>query len=422
MPHGGVRRALPSALMVAVLSLVLEYSAPAWASGQSSDSSEGVTPDSISIGFVTTETGPAAPTFSDSAGGAMARFDLQNAQGGVDGRKLNLVVEDDQSSPTESTDVASLLVSKDVFGVIEDSAINGDYDSGNAIFNKAGIPEVGWPDATYSNSFDYTGPNIPLSGTIQGKYAVYDYIGPFLKSIGVTKLAGVTYSVISSDITTVMAVVKHQGISNCYENLVPVGATSFSVPALAIHSLGCNGTDAPMVDSSDAALSGALKDEGVSAKQVYETGYDQSVLSDPSAASELDGDYMANEINMTTPNSGTKEMLDAIKKYDPNYKGGLPDLGTYDAYIAASVMIEGLQLAGKDPTRLSFISKLRNVSSYNAGGILPTPLDFTHFGTTAALPKTDCYYFFQLKAGKYLTTNGGKPWCGDLYLLSTPTG
>ncbi|HEY3941703.1 MAG TPA: ABC transporter substrate-binding protein, partial [Acidimicrobiales bacterium] len=336
-----------SALAVVSGSIVVGLGSPSGAAA--SAGSQGVTGDSITIGFVTSQTGPAAPTFSDSAGGATARFALQNARGGVDGRKLKLTVEDDQSSPTQSADVASLLVSDNVFGVIEDSAINGDYASGNSIFSKAGIPEVGWPDAIDANSFNYTGPNIPLSGTVQGKYAVYDYLGPFLKSIGVTKLAGVTYSVIENDVTTIMAVVKHQGISNCYEDFAPVGSTNFTVQALAIHHQGCNGVNSPMVDSSDAALSGALKNEGSTAKQVYETGYDQTVLSDPSAASELDGDYMASSIDMTDPNAGTKAMLAAIKKYDPDYRGGLPDLGTYDAYIAAGIMIDGLQLAGRQP-------------------------------------------------------------------------
>jgi hypothetical protein len=39
-------------------------------------------------------------------------------------------------------------------------------------------------------------------------------------------------------------------------------------------------------------------------------------------------------------------------------------------------MIKGRQLASKKPTRLGFIKNLRQVSSYDAGGILPSPLTF----------------------------------------------
>ena len=43
-------------------------------------------------------------------------------------------------------------------------------------------------------------------------------------------------------------------------------------------------------------------------------------------------------------------------------------------------MIKGLELAGRNPTRSSFISNLRKLSKYNAGGLLPNSVSFTHFG------------------------------------------
>ena len=93
-------------------------------------------------------------------------------------------------------------------------------------------------------------------------------------------------------------------------------------------------------------------------------------MSSPSAKAALNGAYIQSLVNMTSPNPATKTMLDALKKYDTAYSGGLPDLGTWYAYVEAQLMIKGLELAGNNPTRSDFVSALRKVSSFNADGIL----------------------------------------------------
>ncbi|HUZ09672.1 MAG TPA: ABC transporter substrate-binding protein, partial [Acidimicrobiales bacterium] len=89
-------------------------------SSGSPSSSGGASKSTITIGYVTDLTGVASSTFADGAGGARARVDLQNAQGGVNGHKLKLVVEDDQSSPTvNKTASQDLVQNKGAFGVIQ---------------------------------------------------------------------------------------------------------------------------------------------------------------------------------------------------------------------------------------------------------------------------------------------------------------
>ncbi len=76
----------------------------------------------ITIGYINDLTGVASSTFADGPGAAQARIDLQNAEGGVDGHKLKLIVEDDQSSPTENLTASQALVSKGVFGIVDAGA------------------------------------------------------------------------------------------------------------------------------------------------------------------------------------------------------------------------------------------------------------------------------------------------------------
>jgi branched-chain amino acid transport system substrate-binding protein len=399
--------------------LVVGYgSVPAGAA--STSGAPGVTANSITIGFVTSETGPAAPTFSDSGGGALARFAVQNAQGGVDGRKLKLVVKDDQSTPTTAATVASELGGSNVFGVIEDSAIDDDYESGDHVLAGLHVPVTTWGTNTVdSNVFDAFEANVPGNGApLDGVYPVYDYVSPFMKSLGVTKLAGITYSSIAQEMNEILTASKKNGVSACYRDVqVPIGGVNFTTDALAIDHAGCNGVVISAVDSTDVGVANALKNEGSDAKQLYFTGYDQQVLSQPLSTSALDGAYFSTEFNMVTPNPATKAMLAALKKYDTSYKGGIPDLGTLFAYVSADLMIKGLQLAGPNPTQPSFITNLRQLTSYNAGGLLPDTLTYANFGTLAGLAKTECFYYVQLRSGKYYDTHKGRPVCAPLEKL-----
>jgi branched-chain amino acid transport system substrate-binding protein len=371
----------------------------------------------ITIGFVTDLTGPAATSFSDSPGGAQARIALQNAAGGIDGHPLKLDIKDDASNPSTNPTAANVLVSNNsAVGIIESSAA---FIS-TAGFNRLSVPIVSWDDiattTAVQQAFNIFSP-LGEGGAFNGKNYAYDLWGPFLKSLDVTKVAGVTYTSVVQDITGILASAKQHGIPSCYEtSSVPLGSVDFTVQALAISHSHCDAVVSPMVDSSDIGLATALRNAGVSSsfKQVYATGYDQTVLSNPSAVSVLNGAYFASQINMTTPNAGTQAMLNALQKYDSSYKGGLPDYGTWTAYLSADLMIKGLLAAGQNAKGPAVTSALQQIKNYSGGGILPVPVSFTKLGAT--LPSTSCDYFEQLKSGKFVDTNNGQPFCGKVFV------
>ena len=56
-------------------------------------------------------------------------------------------------------------------------------------------------------------------------------------------------------------------------------------------------------------------------------------------------------------------------------------------------MIKGLELAGPNPTRASVIHDLRGVTSYNANGLLPQPLDYRH--QLRARPARSCAWIMK---------------------------
>jgi hypothetical protein len=73
----------------------------------------------------------------------------------------------------------------------------------------------------------------------------------------------------------------------------------------------------------------------------------------------------------------------------------------------------GLQKAGPNPTRQSFLGALHNLQGWNAEGLLPNTADFTlaNFGKPAT---TSCAYFVKLQGSAFVPLNNGKPYCGAL--------
>ena len=78
----------------------------------------------IKIGFHAGLTGPAAADGNAALAAARVAIEQANAQGGIAGRKLALVVEDDQGKPEHAAQVANRLIGEGVRAVISLSLIH----------------------------------------------------------------------------------------------------------------------------------------------------------------------------------------------------------------------------------------------------------------------------------------------------------
>jgi branched-chain amino acid transport system substrate-binding protein len=377
----------------------------------------------IVLGYIGDLTGLASSTFADGAAGAQARIDLQNAEGGVDGHPLEMVTADTESSPEAAATAAEELVqSKHVFAVMENSAL---FFGAAPYLAKVDVPVTGtgidgpeW--ATDPNLFDSIGP--PVDGPIAGHIWTTTGAATFFKSLGATKVAGDAAATPSSTqaLEAVFDTFPKSGLSTCYLNTSqPLGGIDVTSVVLAIKNAGCNGLYVSNVDSTDIAFGQGLKNAGLKLNATFlAEGYDNSVLDSAAARASVQGDYFDGEINFTTPNAPTSAMLAALRKYDPAFTGGIPDLGLYGGWSAADLMILGLKDAGATPTHASFINNLHQVSNYDIGGLAPSSWGFTNFGTAKMLPKTACGWFFQLKGDTFVSANNGKPYCGTY--IETP--
>ena len=109
----------------------------------------------IPIGFFAPITGPAA------ADGASAKHAVElglkevNDGGGINGRKVNLIIYDDRLNPQEAVAIANKLIEKDKVVGVASGSYSGPTRVTAPIFQKAGIPMVAGyavhPDVTWDS-------------------------------------------------------------------------------------------------------------------------------------------------------------------------------------------------------------------------------------------------------------------------------
>ena len=102
----------------------------------------GVTSNSITVGTISTQTGTLASNFSSLIYGEKAYYDYINAQGGVNGRKIDYKYAlDDGGNPTTFNQLANTLINQDhVFAV---TGVATAFFSPN-LFVESGIPTYGY--------------------------------------------------------------------------------------------------------------------------------------------------------------------------------------------------------------------------------------------------------------------------------------
>jgi branched-chain amino acid transport system substrate-binding protein len=158
-------------------------------SSGSSSSSPGITKTSVLIGSHQPLTGPAAPGYSEIAPAAKAFFQYLNAQGGVNGRKINLIYKDDGYNPTNTVNVVKQLVLQNKVFAIWGGLGTPTHTKVVDFLNSEKVPDLFvssgcpcWDDGTkHPYTFGWQ-PNYTIEGKILGQYIKQKFPG---KKVGV---------------------------------------------------------------------------------------------------------------------------------------------------------------------------------------------------------------------------------------------
>jgi ABC-type branched-subunit amino acid transport system substrate-binding protein len=371
----------------------------------------GVTPTSVTVGFIYPDSGPSgtAIAFEAARSAAQARVDLQNAHGGVRGRHIELVWGDDKSDPSVFNLTARDLVQRqNVFGLAAVSTALSETSAG--WLAKLGVPVTGvatsalWSDPRYPNLF--TNASIFNPGTV----SVY---GDFVKEQGGTRAVILTDPTVADSAALAQsygASLQSRGVQ--VVAVIPFSSqvTSAASVAARIVRLGADtllgaGQIGPFID-----VYALVKSQIKVALNTY--GYDPATLAARGAA--MAG--MSVVLSHTTSDSPAMRAYEsAISQYAPELTNPSDELGLA-GYVAADAMITGLDLAGTCPTRQAFIADMRKVTDFSGAGLLP-PADLSHPrnpSTCEAFVKVDPTGHAFVGVAPPPSLDKGGFWCGQV--------
>jgi branched-chain amino acid transport system substrate-binding protein len=340
----------------------------------------GITPDVITIGAFGPVTGPAAYIGLAGRDGANLAIKEINAAGGINGRKLSMVFEDDGHSPTKALAAAKKLIDQDhvfmIFCVAGSNGTLGTIDfvreNGRVMFvSFASAPGVTWPFAR--NMFRGGTTEVPRYGELYAEY-LHDY----LKDTKVAILSGrEEYPKNEGDALTAQ-------LKNWYQT-APVKRAEFNIgdKDFTPQLLDIQGADPQVI-----AIFGNPAEAAIAMRQAKELGMnpsffvgsnmvDQGLLSAAKQSAEGTSGFALIPLLPTSSNPEMQAWLAKWKLEYPNLPAGRPNTFDLLSYADIYVLADAIKRAGKDLTTDKLIGALETTNEYRVGAIA-TPRTFTN--------------------------------------------
>ena len=96
--------------------------------------------DAYVVGITAALTGPPASTYAPAVDAMRIYFDRVNANGGINGKKLSLVIQDDSAEPSKAAANAKKLLTQDNVMLLIDASLSSTYAPVVAEAKSAGVP------------------------------------------------------------------------------------------------------------------------------------------------------------------------------------------------------------------------------------------------------------------------------------------
>lgn len=327
----------------------------------------GVTDSEILIGIFSPLSGPSAGLGIDAVNAAKSYFNDVNEKGGINGRKIRYIVEDDKCTPAETNAIARKFINVDKVFLILGGSCSGATISIQELVNQEKIPHFMlnasgdggvYPPTTYQFGAA-PGTQRATLGAVMS-YAIDD-LGA--KTVGVL---GPDDAMGGSALAMVRAVADKRGVKLVANEIVPNNATDVTVPLLNLRSANPDViilTTYPQptylvmkkvveFGMLDKPIISAI--QGVSSPEVFlagidgdKTGLQKFYYAHPLVAESLDDPKL-------------KPWKDLIVKNFPDR----PNPGIIAAYgfPHAMAIVKALEASGKDLTREKFMEAIDKVS------------------------------------------------------------
>jgi branched-chain amino acid transport system substrate-binding protein len=386
------------------LGALVSWNVPA-SSASAAGSAPGVSAHEISVGAIATLSGGLAADFSPIVPGVRAYFDMVNAEGGVDGRKVVLTHALDDGTINNAAVTRTLIQQDHVFAVVGEATA---FFSGQPFLVQTDTPTFGF--ATENDWTPYKNLFAAFGSLID--YQTTEPFFPYLaRKLHAKVAAAIAYNVPQSadECQDAVKALHAAGINVGYTDLsVPLGSP-LSSDVVHMKQAGVDFVISCMDVPGNLTLSRAMQQNGiVGAKQVWLDGYDLSTLEKYSslmqntyflvqhvpfqAGSQFPGEF-----------PGLAKYIATMNRYEPAYTYNEVAM---EGWLSAALFVQGLRAVGPDPTQQKLISAVNHISDFTADG-LTTPVNWAIAHTVVTSPS--CETFVEAKGDTFrVVFNQGK--------------
>jgi ABC-type branched-subunit amino acid transport system substrate-binding protein len=325
---------------------------------------QGVTSDRILLGQSVALTGPAAQLGIQMRNGIKAYFDYVNENGGVHGRRLELLTLDDGYEPSRTVPNTKRLIEQDkVFALI---GYVGTPTSAAAlpVFTEAKVPFVG----------PFTGAELlrqPFNRYIFNvRASYYDETDKIVEHI--LSLGGKSIAVFYQNDAYGQAGLKGVEIAMGKRNL-KIGAlgtverNTVKVEG-AVKTIGASRPDAVVMIGAYAACAEFIRQMKKAGSGA--TFYNVSFVGSKALADALGNEGVGVAISQVVPFPWGAAVPVVREYHKLSAKTGNKDynFSAMEGFLAAKVFVEGLRRAGKNLTREGFVDAMEKMNDVDLGG------------------------------------------------------
>jgi ABC-type branched-subunit amino acid transport system substrate-binding protein len=335
-----------------------------WLAG-AAQAETGITPDEIKIGMVNALSGPAAGLGLGIKKGSGVFFAKVNATGGIHGRKIHLISEDDGYEPTKAAAATEKLIKQDqvfaLFGFVGTPT------------TKAVLPILARNEIMLFAPF--TGADFlrtPVDRQIFNVRASYDeeaemHVTHLTRNLGLTRIGvfiqGDAFGLAGND--SIKRALKKHGLTPVAEGRYQRNSDNIDG---ALASLQAGKPQAVIMVGTYAACAAFVKKARSSDFAPEMASLSFVGTQDFINAAGIDGDKVLITQVMPSPHDAS---IPLVKQYQADMRSaGFTsfDYTTLEGYVNAAVFTEALKAAGAQPTRKGLAQALEKLN-FNLGGL-----------------------------------------------------
>jgi branched-chain amino acid transport system substrate-binding protein len=345
--------------LFAVVAMLAALVAPVMAA----DSVRGVTDNEIIIGTYTDLSGVTAMWGVNNTNAWRMVFDDVNAAGGINGRKIKYIVEDNQYQVPRSVQAANKLINRDgVFMMVA----NGGTPMNNATMPEQlakGVPNV-FPLTSARSMYE---PLHHLKFGLAASY--YDQMRAGVKAF-IGEHHNKTICAMSQDsdfgrdvMDGVRDQLKVMNMSLAAETMHKATDTDFSAAVAKLRDANCDLIALGTITRDTVQIVSAVRKVGWNVDMIGQAAsYDEAVAEAPGGATE--GFYSMTPVLFVAASDTRPEITAFAERYKKEF-GKEPNFAAQIGYTAAQLVVLALKNAGKDLTTDSFVAGMESIKDWH---------------------------------------------------------